>query len=160
MHISKKSLGFTIALIFASFTTLPLMSVDGVWAQRLVDPESESESESVTSPTFEQGRKTFNLFTTELPEVREGTLGITGDVYSLPTLIVNTGDNVTIHFYNDDVDTVDKHTFTIDSPYNINEEVINGKQVTISFLANQTGIFKYYCTNFPKTMNGELVVLE
>jgi hypothetical protein len=50
------------------------------------------------------------MFTTELPEVREGTLGITGNVYSLPTLIVNTGDNVTIHFFNTDVDTVDKHT--------------------------------------------------
>ena len=99
------------------------------------------------------------MFTTELPEVREGTLGITGDVYSLPSLIVNTGDNVTIHFFNTDVDTVDKHTFTIDSPYNINEEVMNGQQITISFIANQTGIFKYSCPNFPKTMNGELVVL-
>ncbi len=121
--------------------------------------EPESESESVISPTFEQGHKTFNLFTTELPEVREGTLGITGDVYSLPSLIVNTGDNVTIHFFNTDVDTVDKHTFSIDSPYNINEQVMNGQQITISFIANQTGIFKYSCANFPKTMNGELVVL-
>ena len=79
--------------------------MDGASAQRLVDPKSQSEL--VTSPTFEQGRKTFNMFTTELPEVREGTLGITGDVYSLPVLVVNSGDNVTIHFFNTDIDTVD-----------------------------------------------------
>jgi plastocyanin len=157
MQISKVRLHYTNAFIFALMAGLTLTSLDGASAQRLEDPESESAS--LISPTFEQGRKTFNLFTTELPEVREGTLGITGDVYSLPSLIVNTGDNVTIHFFNTDVDTVDKHTFTIDSPYSINEEVTNGQQTTINFLANQTGIFKYYCTNFPKTMNGELVVL-
>jgi plastocyanin len=157
MQISTGRLHYTIALIFALMAGLTLMSIDRASGQRLVDPKTESES--VISPTFEQGRKTFNMFTTELPEVREGTLGITGDVYSLHTLVVNTGDNVTIHFFNADVDTVDKHTFTLDSPYNINEEVMNGNQVTISFIANQTGIFKYYCTSFPKTMNGELVVL-
>jgi heme/copper-type cytochrome/quinol oxidase subunit 2 len=155
MQISKVRLHYNIAFIFALIAGLSLMSVDGASAQRLVEPESES----VISPTFEQDHKTFNLFTTELPEVREGTLGITGDVYSLPSLIANTGDNVTIHFFNTDVDTVDKHTFTIDSRYNINEEVMNGQQITISFIANQTGIFKYSCANFPKTMNGELVVL-
>jgi plastocyanin len=157
MQFSKNGLLSVIALVFVLLVTQALIPATSVSAQRIEDPMSESER--VTTPTFEQGRKIFNMFTTELPEVREGTLGITGDVYSMPTLIVNLGDNVTIHFFNDDVDTIDRHTFTIDSPYNVNEEVTNGNQATISFIANQTGIFKYYCSNFPKTMNGELVVL-
>ena len=107
MQVSKVRLHYTIALIFALMAGLTLMSIEGASAQRLVDPESESES--VISPTFEQGRKTFNMFTTELPEVREGTLGITGDIYSLPILVVNAGDNITIHFFNTDVDTVDSN---------------------------------------------------
>jgi hypothetical protein len=148
MQISKGRLHYTIALIFALIAGLTLMSMHGASAQRLVDPESESES--VISPTFEQGRKTFNMFTTELPEVREGTLGITGDIYSLPMLVVNAGDNVTIHFFNTDVDTVDKHTFTIDSPYNINEEVMNGQQVAISFIANQQEYSSITALTFPK----------
>lgn len=158
MQICKNGLHCIIFLIFVSLATQALISMEGASAQRVEEPMAESEK--VTTPTFEEGRRIFNMFTTELPEVREGTLGITGDVYSLPTLVVNSGDNVTIHFFNDDVDTVDKHTFTIDSPYNVNEEVTNGNQATISFIANQTGIFKYYCTNFPNTMNGELVVLR
>jgi hypothetical protein len=148
MQISKGRLHYTIALIFALIAGLTIMSMDGASAQRLVDPESESES--VISPTFEQGRKTFNMFTTELPEVREGTLGITGDIYSLPMLVVNAGDNVTIHFFNTDVDTVDKHTFTIDSPYNINEEVMNGQQVAISFIANQQEYSSITALTFPR----------
>jgi hypothetical protein len=119
MQFGRNRLSCTVVLIFVSLMAQALVSIDGVSAQRIEDPMSESEK--VATPTFEQGRKIFNMFTTELPEVREGTLGITGDVYSMPTLIVNSGDNVTIHFFNNDVDTIDKHTFTIDSPYNVND---------------------------------------
>jgi hypothetical protein len=52
MQIIKVRLHYTIAFAFALMAGLTLMSVDGASAQRLVDPESESES--VISPARPQ----------------------------------------------------------------------------------------------------------
>jgi len=64
---------------------------------------------------------------------------------------------VTIHFYN--LDTTDRHTFTIGAPYNINEDVLPGTNATFTFKAGDEGVFRFYCTYHQPTMSGELVVL-
>ena len=46
--------------------------------------------------------KEFYLFTTDIAGVDEEKLKLPGDGFSIPTLVVNKGDNVTIHFYNVD----------------------------------------------------------
>jgi hypothetical protein len=53
-------------------------------------------------------------------------------------LVVNEGGSVTIHFYN--LDTTDRHTFTMGSPYNIND-LLPGKNATFRFKAADEGVF-------------------
>ena len=52
------------------------------------------------------GKKTFHIFSTEIPDVDEEKLKVAGDAFSETTLMVKKGDNVTVNFYN--VDTVTK----------------------------------------------------
>ena len=54
-------------------------------------------------------------------------------------LIATKGDNVTIHFYN--LETTDKHTFTIGASYNVSEYIVPHHNETLTFKTNQEGIF-------------------
>lgn len=104
------------------------------------------------------GQKEFYLFSVEIPEVDEETLGIPGDAYSLPTMVVSKGDNVTVHFYNVDPNTTERHTFTIDPPYSVDLDLAGGESSVVSFTADQEGIFQYYCKYHLPVMTGQLVV--
>jgi nitrous-oxide reductase len=86
-------------------------------------------------------------------------LAIPPDTFSPDVLEVTEGDNVTVYFYN--LDTTDRHTFTIGSPYNLNEDLLPGKNATFTFKAADEGVFRFYCTYHQPTptMSGELVVL-
>ena len=68
-------------------------------------------------------------------------------------LIANEGDNATIHFYN--LDPADRHTFTIDAPYNVNVDLLPLHQGTVMFKVNQEGIFRFYCNYHQPTMVGQ-----
>jgi plastocyanin len=103
--------------------------------------------------------KNFYLFTTEIEGVNETKLGLSGDVFSLQTMVVNKGDNVTVHFFNLEKDKSERHSFTIGAPYNINKDLAGGENATISFVADQKGIFQYHCIYHPPEMIGQLVVL-
>lgn len=70
---------------------------------------------------------------------------------------VNTGDNVTIHFYN--LDLMDSHTFTIGAPYNADKIVASGQNATFKFKAAEAGIYRFYCRLYLPTMEGQLIVL-
>jgi plastocyanin len=72
-------------------------------------------------------------------------------------LEVNTGDNVTIHFYN--LDLTDSHTFTIGAPYNTDKIVASGQNATFKFKAAEEGIYRFYCRLHLPTMEGQLIVL-
>jgi nitrous oxide reductase len=85
--------------------------------------------------------KTFYLFTAEHEGLNEEKLGIPEDAYSPTTFVVNEGDNVTIHFYN--LDTSDRHTFTIGAPYNINLDLLPLHNGTTTFKATQEGVFRF-----------------
>jgi plastocyanin len=101
--------------------------------------------------------KIFYLFSAEHEGVNETKLGIPPDTYSPDLLEVTEGDNVTIHFYN--LDTTDRHTFTLGSPYNINEDLLPGTNATFTFKAADEGVFRFYCTYHQPIMSGQLIVL-
>ena len=103
------------------------------------------------------GNKTFYVFTEEMEGINETKLGIPSDIYSPNILVANHGDLVTIHFYN--LDAGDRHTFTINSPYNINEDVSPLHNATFTFKASNEGVYRFYCTYHQPTMAGQLIVL-
>jgi plastocyanin len=108
--------------------------------------------------------KTLYIFSVEVEGVNETAAGAAGDVYSLPVIEVNRGDNVTVHFYNTEEievgETPERHSFTIDAqPYSVNIDVAPGEAGIATFTADQEGIFPYYCIYHLPSMTGQLVVL-
>lgn len=101
--------------------------------------------------------KEFYLFSTEIPGVEE-VAKLPGDGFSTSTLVVNQNDNVTVHFYNVDPNIDEIHSFTIDA-YSVDVDVKGGDSSTFSFVANQTGVFQFYCKYHLPVMVGQLVVL-
>ena len=84
------------------------------------------------------------------------------DQYSTEQIIVNKGDTVNVHFYNlEPVETQEHHTFTLNGePYDVNLDINAGESDTVSFVAEESGIFQYVCTYHEPTMTGTLVVLD
>ena len=105
------------------------------------------------------GAKEFYLFTAEIPDVDEEKVKVAGDAFSIPTMIVNKGDNVTVHFYNVDPVPDERHSFTIGSPYNVDADIAFGESDVVSFIANHKGIFQYYCKYHLPVMTGQLQVV-
>jgi FtsP/CotA-like multicopper oxidase with cupredoxin domain len=107
--------------------------------------------------------KTFYVFSAEVEGLNETAARIAGDIYSLPVIVVNRGDSVTVHFYNTEPteeETVERHSFTIDAqPYSVNIDIAPGESGNATFTADQEGIFPYYCIYHLPTMTGQLVVL-
>ena len=105
--------------------------------------------------------KTFYIFSAEVEGLDEATARIPGDIFTPPIIVVNGGDNVTINFYNTEVETEERHSFTIDAqPYNVDIDIAGGESGNSTFItAVQEGIFPYYCKYHLPTMVGQLVVL-
>jgi nitrous oxide reductase len=105
------------------------------------------------------GQKTFYLFTSEVENVNETKLKVAGDSFSVPTLVVNKGDKVTVNFYNvDDVKT-ERHSFTTGDPYKVDIDLGFAQNGNATFTADQTGLFTYYCRYHLPVMTGQLLVL-
>jgi plastocyanin len=101
----------------------------------------------------------FYLFNLDDPKIDEEKVGLPADLYSIPEMTVKKGDTVVIHFYNVEPQADDRHSFTIlDRPYTTNVALDGGQNQTITFTANQTGIFTYICTFHTPSMKGQLVV--
>ena len=155
MRKLKNNLIFLIPLLLtttlSTYVTLPVVAqlVNG---SNVTDKTSEqSEETSQTEKPF------FFLFNTELPAFN--VTEFPPDDFSLKILEVNQNDNVSIYFYNMEAPTGDRHSFTINAPYNVNLNLGQGKNGSISFVANEPGIFRYYCEYHEPTMSGQLVVL-
>ncbi len=133
----------TIAATVYKFTSPSNIAVHAAQQNNMTTPFSSS--------------RTFYLFNTNHDGVNETKLGIAPDAYSPETLIVNKGDTVIIHFYN--VDTTDRHSFTLAGPYNVDSDLAPGQQSLIEFKASHQGVFGFFCKYHP-TMTGELVVLS
>jgi len=105
------------------------------------------------------GEKTFYIFTSEIANVAEEKLKIAGDYYSLPMIVANKGDKVTVKFYNvDDVKT-ERHSFTIGDPYKVDIDLGFAQNGNATFTADQTGVFTFYCRYHLPVMTGQLLVL-
>ena len=88
----------------------------------------------------------------------ETKVGLPADAFSPSSITVKKGDTVHIHFFN--TEDQEHHTFTIQSgPYgNINSDLAGGQNSTLTFVANQTGVFPYVCIYHMPTMQGQLIV--
>ena len=155
MRKLKNNLIFLIPLLLtttlSTYVTLPVVA-------QLVNGSNATDKTSEQSEEISQTEKPFFfLFNTELPAFN--VTEFPPDDFSLKILEVNQNDNVSIYFYNMEAPTGDRHSFTINAPYNVNLNLGQGKNGSISFVANEPGIFRYYCEYHEPTMSGQLVVL-
>jgi plastocyanin len=151
--MSKREMfGVFLTGLIVCLTSYNLINAHNAMAQNV----STTTGGSTSSPAS-SSNKIFYLFSAEHEGVNETKLEIPPDTYSPDVLEVTEGDNVTIHFYN--LDTTDRHTFTIGAPYNINEDLLPGTNATFTFKAGDEGVFRFYCTYHQPTMSGEIVVL-
>ena len=155
MRKLKNNLIFLIPLLLtttlSTYLTLPVVA-------QLVNGSNDTDKTSEQSEETSQTEKPFFfLFNTELPAFN--VTEFPPDDFSLKILEVNQNDNVSIYFYNMEAPTGDRHSFTINAPYNVNLNLGQGKNGSISFVANEPGIFRYYCEYHEPTMSGQLVVL-
>jgi nitrous oxide reductase len=155
MRKLKNNLIFLIPLLLtttlSTYVTLPVVA-------QLVNGSNATDKTSEQSEETSQTEKPFFfLFNTELPAFN--VTEFPPDDFSLKILEVNQNDNVSIYFYNMEAPTGDRHSFTINAPYNVNLNLEQGKNGSISFVANEPGIFRYYCEYHEPTMSGQLVVM-
>ena len=155
MRKLKNNLIFLIPLLLtttlSTYVTLPVV------AQLVNDSNATDKTSEQSEETSQTEKPFFFLFNTELPAFN--VTEFPPDDFSLKILEVNQNDNVSIYFYNMEAPTGDRHSFTINAPYNVNLNLGQGKNGSISFVANEPGIFRYYCEYHEPTMSGQLVVL-
>lgn len=101
--------------------------------------------------------RTFFEFNTGIPAFNV-TL-FPPDQFSDTSIEANQGDNVTVNFFNMEAPAGDRHSFTINAPYKINLDLAPGKNGTVSFIANDPGVYQFYCEYHEPTMTGQFVVL-
>jgi plastocyanin len=104
------------------------------------------------------GKNEYYIFTQEL-NADEEKVGVPVAVYTLTQIVVHKGDKITIHFINAAEEAEDRHTFTMEAPYQMNYDLAGGESTTFSFSADTVGTFTYYCTYDLPSMVGQLVVL-
>jgi nitrous oxide reductase len=107
--------------------------------------------------------RTFYIYNTKALGFNEmrgiNQSGLVSDQFSLLTMVVNKGDRVTVKFYNMEAKSGNRHSFTIDPPYQVNIDIKPRQNGTANFVANHVGVFRYYCLYHAPSMSGELVVL-
>ena len=119
-------------------------------------------NESVmNSSSYNPQTREIYLFSEVDENIDEDKLGIPPDQFSLDSIVVNKGDTVKVHFANlEPVETQEHHTFTIDTPYNVDLDINAGENSVVEFKATEAGIFEYVCTFHEPTMIGQLIVLD
>ena len=187
---------FVVAAVAAIFTLGVATSIFTIFpsGQQQAAAQQENTITGTTPSTTNQttasasNNKTFYLFNTELEGLDTATTGISHYIYSLPVIVANKGDSVTVHLFNipeteeeeggteeggteeggteeggteeGGTEEVERHAFIIDTPpYSVNIDTAPGELGNATFTADQEGTFQYYCKYHPQTMRGELVVL-
>jgi plastocyanin len=170
---------FTLGITTSIFTAFPSGQQQAA-AQQDNTPASTATSTTNQTTASASNNKTFFLFNTEL----EGLpAGMDHYIYSLPVILANRGDSVTVNLFNiaeteaegteeeeaegteeeeaeGTEEEVERHAFIIDTPpYSVNIDTAPGEMGNATFTADQEGIFQYYCMYHPQTMRGQLVVL-
>src|SRR5215213_9889375 len=174
---------FVVAAVAAIFTLGVATSIFTIFpsGQQQAAAQQENTTTGTTTPSTTNqttasasNNKTLYLFNTELEGLDTATTGISHYIYSLPVIVANRGDSVTVHLFNipeteeeeggteegGGTEEVERHAFIIDTPpYSVNIDTAPGELGNATFTADQEGIFQYYCKYHPQTMRGELVVL-
>ena len=179
---------FVVAAVAAIFTLGVATSIFTIFpsGQQQAAAQQENTTTGTTTPSTTNqttasasNNKTFYLFNTELEGLDTATTGISHYIYSLPVIVANRGDSVTVHLFNipeteeeeggteeggteegGGTEEVERHAFIIDTPpYSVNIDTAPGELGNATFTADQEGLFQYYCKYHPQTMRGELVVL-
>jgi plastocyanin len=164
-HSKEKTTTASIAIfaIVAAFVLLGIvMATEAVTIplQQAAAQQNNTTTTTTKSIMPASSNKTFYVFSEEVEGVNETAAGIAGDIFSLPVIVVNKGDSVTVHFYDTEVAKEDRHSFTIDAqPYSVDIDIAGGESGNATFTADQEGIFPYWCRYHLPTMTGELVVL-
>ena len=138
---------------------LPSMTTTAVAQQQSQEENATVHTNAPPLLNLSTGNKTFYEVNQEIEDFNETKMGFPADVYSRPILIVNKGDNVTIHFFNIESNATDKHSFTLGAPYNIDIDLAGGQNATATFTANNEGVFVFYCKYHLPSMTGELEVV-
>jgi len=146
--------GVGIAIIMSSISLVMLSDLNSK-ATQLLTHQQEKNLE-VGAPDI--GKNEFYIFTQEL-NANETAVGVPVAVFSLTQIVVHKGDAVTIHFINPAEEKEDRHTFTMQAPYEMNYDLAGGESTTFSFKVDTVGTFTYYCTYDLPSMVGKLVVL-
>jgi plastocyanin len=145
-------LGISLAAIIISLIAITMLM------QNTLQTNNQSTVQADIQHYTGQTRE-FWLFNSGIPGFNETLMGMPHDVYSMPTMAIFRGDTVVIHFFNTEEPTGDRHSFTIkDAPYHMDVELSPGQNKTITFDANMTGTFAYYCIFHQPTMRGQLIV--
>jgi hypothetical protein len=156
------ALAFLVVLLTIVPVTFPLLQQEAVAQQ-------DNTTTTNQSIMLVSSNKTFYVFGAEVEGLNEEAAGIPGDIYTLPVIVVNRWDSVTVHFYNTEAEeeeeateevAEERYSFTIDAqPYSVDIDVGPGESGNATFTASQEGIFPYYCKYHLPTMTGQLVVL-
>ena len=75
-----------------------------------------------------------------------------------PTITLNQGNSLSLHLINEDSEKHSRHNLNIDE-FGIHTKNLGYFQTqTVTFTANKTGAFNYYCSIHPE-MNGKIIVV-
>jgi len=146
--------GIALAIIMSSAALIMLVNLN----EKIDTISSHEEYENLEIGAPGINKNEFYIFTQEL-NADEEKVGVPVAVFSLTEIVVHKGDKITIHFINPAEEPEDRHTFTIDAPYQMNYDLAGGESTQFSFTADTVGIFTYYCTYDLPSMIGQLVVL-
>lgn len=167
----KVTIGIVIALVIsaASLAVVSSLTLEIEKLSTSLDKANAkiAELESLTKPEYKEpleveapevNKNEFYIFTQEL-NADEEKIGVPVAVFTLTQITVHKGDKVTIHFINTAEEPNDRHTFTMQAPYQMNYDLAGGENATFSFTTNTSGTFTYYCKYDLPSMTGQLVVL-
>ena len=146
--------GVSISIIMSSISLVMLSDLNSKAATLLA--HEKDENLQVGAPGIDKNE--FYIFTQEL-NANETAVGVPIAVFTLTEIVVHKGDTLTIHFINTAEAEEDRHTFTMQAPYEMNHDLAGGESTTFSFKADTVGTFTYYCTYDLPSMVGQLVVL-
>jgi plastocyanin len=121
--------------------------------------ESGDLTQTISSLTPPRSR-TFYLENTEISTINQTKLDIPPDVFSLTQITAKKGDTVSINFYDLEDLGRDNHSFTlIGGSYNIDKVLAPQQNGTITFKADQAGVFQSFCKYHAPSLTGQLIVL-
>src|SRR5215213_9143986 len=161
---------FSLAMATSVFVTFPLSGQQEAAAQQQNETTNATTTTAQSTMQPASSNNTFSIFTSEVPGLEETY------IYSLPVIVANRGDTVSISLHNTEGATEEgggeateegggeategRHSFTMDAqPYTVDVDTAAGETGNATLTADQEGIFQYHCKYHPETMTGQLVVL-